>query len=81
MLTQKDNLGKVAVTVEKDYWSINKDYDKLTIVEKEGSFGTYISRKPVPAGKELTDRNYWIPFSSLKEEIVLQLEIMMNHLS
>ena len=81
MLIQKDNLGKVAVTVEKDYWSINKDYDKLTIVEKEGSFGTYISRKPVPAGKELTDRDYWIPFSSLKEEIVLQFGELVNRVN
>lgn len=66
-----DKLGKVAVTVEKGYWSINKVYDKLTIVERQGVFGTYISRKPVPSGIELTDRNYWIPFSSLKEEITL----------
>lgn len=72
MQLQIDKLGKVAVTVEQDYWSIGKDYDKLTIVEKAGIFGTYISRKPVPAGTELTDRRYWIPFSSLKENIVLQ---------
>lgn len=66
-----DKLGKVAVTVEESYWNIDKDYDKLTIVEKEGIFGTYISRKPVPAGTELTNRTYWIPFSSVKESIVL----------
>lgn len=66
-----DKLGKVAVTVEESYWNIDKDYDKLTIVEKEGIFGTYISRKPVPAGTELTNRLYWIPFSSVKESIVL----------
>lgn len=72
MELQIDKLGKVSVTVEEDYWDINKDYDKLTIVEKEGTFGTYISRKPVPAGIVLTNRKYWIPFSSLKEEIVLK---------
>ena len=67
-----DKLGKVAVTVEKDYWNNLKDYNKLTIVEAPGNeYKTYISRKPVPAGTVLTDRNYWIPFSSLKEEIVL----------
>ena len=71
MRLQIDKLGKVAVTVEQGYWDIKKDYDKLTIVQKEGVFGTYISRKPVPAGTELTDRVYWIPFSSLKEDIVL----------
>lgn len=71
MQLYKDNLGKVSVTVEQGYWDINKDYDKLTVVEKEGIFGTYISRKPVPAGTVLTDREYWIPFSSLKEQIVI----------
>ena len=40
MQLQIDKLGKVAVTVEEDYWSMQKDYDRLTIVEKEGIFGT-----------------------------------------
>lgn len=71
MQLQIDKLGKVSITIEESYWDINKDYDKLTVVEKEGTFGTYISRKPVPAGSLLTDRTYWIPFSSLKEDIVL----------
>lgn len=71
MKLQIDKLGKVAVTIEKDYWDINKDYDKLTIVQVEDAFGTYISRKPVLANTMLTDREYWIPFSSLREDIVL----------
>lgn len=71
MKLQIDNLGKVAITVDKDYWDINKDYDKLTIVPVKDKFATYISRKPVPAGTVLTDKTYWIPFSSLKEEIIL----------
>lgn len=78
MQLQIDKLGKVAITVEEDYWSNIKDYDKLTIVEQEGTFGTFISRKPVPAGTVLTDRNYWIPFSSLKEEIVLDFNSFVN---
>ena len=71
MRLQIDRLGKVAITIEKDYWNINKDYDKLVIVEIKDIFATYISRKPVPAGTVITDRNYWIPFSSLKESIVI----------
>lgn len=81
MLLQIDKLGKVAVTVEENYWDNTKDYDKLTIVEKEGTFGTYISRKPVPAGTPLTSRNFWIPFSSLKEEIVLQFNELIADLN
>ena len=71
MKLQIDNLGKVAVTVDKNVWSIKKDYDRLTIVSAPNNEGCYISRKPVPAGTVLTDRNYWIKFSSLKEEIVI----------
>ena len=71
MQLQIDNLGKVSITIEQGYWNKDKDYDKLTIVEKEGIFGTFISRKPVPAGTVLTNREYWIPFSSLKENIIL----------
>lgn len=77
-----DNLGKVAVTVEKDYWDITKDYNKLTIVEAPGNeYKTYISRKPVPAGTVLTNREYWIPFSSLREEIVIDFNAFVDSLN
>ena len=67
-----DCLGKVAITVEENQWSDKKDYRELTIVEApNNTYKTYISRKPVPAGTVLTNRNYWIPFSSLDEQIVL----------
>lgn len=72
-------LGKVAITIEKDYWSDEKEYDKLTVVEQE-HFATFISRKKVPIGTPLTDRDYWIPFSSLKEEIILQFDDIVNQL-
>lgn len=78
MQLQIDKLGKVSITVEEGYWDINKDYDKLTVVEKEGTFGTFISRKPVPAGTVLTNREYWIPFSSLKEEIIIDYNQFIN---
>lgn len=78
MIIQTEHLGKVSVTVEKDYHNINRCYDKLTIVEEENEFRTYISRKPVPSGVELTDRNYWIPFSSLERQIVIDYNKFKN---
>ena len=69
METVTKKLGKTSVTVEKDYHSSEKEYNKLTIVEEEGAFKTYLSRKPVPIGTELTNREYWIPFSSVLESI------------
>lgn len=59
MNTQIDRLGKVSITVEKDYWDGTKCYDKLVIVEKENECA-FLSRKPVPAGTPITDREYWI---------------------
>lgn len=64
-----EKLGKASVTVEKDYHSSKKEYNKLTIVEEEGTFKTYLSRKPVPIDTELTNREYWIPFSGVLESI------------
>ena len=57
-----DNLGKVSVTVEKDYWDINKSYDKLTVVEDLGTSTAYLSRKPVPPNINIFNREYWIKF-------------------
>ena len=71
MRIKTDKLGKSCITIEREYHSIDKEYDRLTIVEEKGAFVTYVSRKPVPAGIQLTDREYWIPFSGIKESIVL----------
>ncbi len=81
MQLYKTNLGKVAITIDKSYWDINKDYDKLVIVEKQGEFKTYISRKPVPAGTSINDREYWIPFSSLNEKILIDYNKHLNELN
>lgn len=59
MLTQIDKLGKVSITVEQDYWSSDRAYDKLVVVEKENECA-YLSRKPVPVGTSIADREYWI---------------------
>ena len=74
----KQNLGKVAITVDKNYWDINRYYDRLVIVEVKNEYRTYISRKPVPAGVFITNREFWIPFSSLKEELVANFNAFVN---
>lgn len=63
MKLQIANLGKVSLTVEENPWSINKAYDRLTIVED--NYLSYISRIPVPKGQPLANnRKYWVPFST-----------------
>lgn len=78
MRLQTDNLGKVAITIEKDYYIPDKSYDKLTVVQVKDKFATYVSRKPVPIGVCINNREYWIPFSSLKEDIVLDYNAFKN---
>lgn len=67
-----DKYGKVSISIEEEPWSASKNYDKLTILEAgEGTFKTYISRIPTPAGTPLSNRHYWIPFSKLDNNIVI----------
>lgn len=64
MKLAKQDLGKVAITVEKNYWTATREYDRLVIVEVNG-VGSYISRKPVPAGIQYDNREYWIKLGNL----------------
>lgn len=59
----KQKLGKVSITVEKDYWSDQRSYDRLVIVEV-ANVGCFLSRKFVPEGIQYTDREYWIKFGN-----------------
>lgn len=62
MKTKIEQLGKVAITVDEAYWSKDKSYDRLVIVEDKNSSFCYLSRIPVPAGdlNDLSNRKYWI---------------------
>lgn len=63
----KINLGKVSITVCRDYWNIDKEYDRLTIVERQSTHTCFLSRKPVPAGISIANREYWIQFSTWQD--------------
>lgn len=55
------NLGKIGITVDGDYDS-TKEYQKLCMVKDIDSGITYISRKDVPIGIEITNKDYWQSF-------------------
>lgn len=72
MKAVKVNLGKVSITVHGIWEDI--DYDKLTLVYHEERNASYISKKPVPKGTIISDRNYWslivkgvMPDTTIKE--------------
>lgn len=78
MRAQLDKLGKASITIEKDYWDINKDYNKLTIVKVSDDPVCYISRIPVPAGIELTNKLYWVSIGGVPQEIIDTIETLVS---
>ena len=51
-------LGKVCPTANGK-WDKTKQYDKISIVFNDADNTSYISRKDVPAGIEITNEDYW----------------------
>lgn len=63
MLEQfKRNLGKVVMTTEGAHDRF-KAYDPLCLVYDEDTLVAYISKKCVPVGVEITNRDYWQPMN------------------
>lgn len=62
---QKD-LGKVTITCN-GLWHRGIEYERLCLVH-DGLYSSYISRRNVPVGIELSNADYWQPVASLKEE-------------
>lgn len=67
MKTIKEELGKVSIT-SNGLWEAHITYDRLCLVH-DGHFASYISKKEVPAGTALTNREYWQKVCSLRDDI------------
>ncbi|MCQ2316345.1 MAG: hypothetical protein MJZ85_06640 [Bacteroidales bacterium] len=65
------NLGKVAIHGEGD-WNASAAYTKLAIVAYNG--GSYMAVQAVPAGTALTDTDFWMPISAMREVFLETLE-------
>lgn len=63
MQQYKKILGKVMMTAE-DAWDIDKPYDPISLVTDEETDKSYISRKDVPVGIQINNREYWQPVAS-----------------
>ena len=62
MQQYRKNLGKVSLTAE-GVWNRNKYYEILSIVYEEHTNHGFISRKYVPEGVDITNKEYWMPFN------------------
>lgn len=74
MKPQIENLGKVSITVEKQYWTKDNQYARLTIVEDINTIASYISRKDVPSGIDINNREYWIPIGRVSDYLEVFVE-------
>lgn len=62
MQQYRKNLGKVSLTTE-GAWDRNKSYEILSIVYEEHTQHGFISRKAVPVGVDINNKEYWMPFN------------------
>lgn len=61
METIVKDLGKLVITVEQ--YDADKEYEFPAVVEDEQE-NTYITKKNVPIGILLTDKEYWLPLGN-----------------
>lgn len=62
MQQYRKNLGKVSLTTE-GAWNRDKDYEILSIVYEEHTQHGFISRKEVPVGIDINNKEYWMPLN------------------
>lgn len=66
--------GEAEVKIVADDWTSDRTYGKFNIVYVPNSSYWYISLTFVPRDIDITNPNYWMPFISFKEEILLDYE-------
>lgn len=64
-------IGNRVVPRHNGVWDSGKSYEPLTIVYEEGTGDSYISRKDVPAGTGLNQKEYWALCARFSEQMAL----------
>ncbi len=67
-------IGNRIVPRHDGVWDSTKAYEPLIIVYEEGSGDSYISRKDVPAGTGLAQKEYWALCARFSEQVALLRE-------
>lgn len=78
MKTVKQELGKVSIT-GNGLWDIHNSYDRLCLVH-DGHFASYISKKEVPSGIELSNLEYWQPVANLRDDIKIDYNTFKEYI-
>ena len=58
-------VGKVVPTIDGD-WNINQEYENISIVFNNQSNKSYISKKEVPKGISILNKEYWQEFGNTR---------------
>lgn len=70
MKVKETYLGKVSVTAEGK-WDSTKAYERLSLVYDNATLESYISKIKVPAGIDISNEDYWQPYSSFEKQLVI----------
>ena len=62
-------VGGRIVPTHGGVWDGSKTYEELTIVLREDTGDSYISKRPVPAGTAITEEHYWVIHSLFSEQV------------
>jgi len=73
MKVKETYLGKVSITAEGK-WNKTKEYERLSLVYDIATLESYISKIKVPANIEITNEDYWQPYSSFEKQLVIDYQ-------
>ena len=62
-------VGGRIVPTHGGVWDGSRSYEELTIVLRDDTGDSYISKRPVPAGTAITEEHYWVLYSVYNEQI------------
>ena len=62
-------VGGRIVPTHGGVWDGSKSYEELTIVLREDTGDSYISKRAVPAGVDIGEEHYWVLYSVYNEQI------------
>ena len=68
-------IGKRIVPKHASYWDKTKAYEMLCVVYNQADGNSYISRREVPAGTDITQTEYW----ALCSDFNMQMDLLEKH--
>ncbi len=68
-------IGKQIVPKHCGYWDSTKSYEMENVVYDKSSGNSYISRKAVPAGADISQWEYW----ALCSDFNMQMDLLEKH--